>query len=264
MNNQFNINRFLLVLKRDIFENFKTALFGILTILSILSFILLMTTFASESDSHLLNITWPKFYHIGFWVTGILISGMAFSDFRNKEKTMSYLMIPATSLEKFLSILLLVTVGFVLVYTSVFGVFNLLNSLIISSISDSLSLAFFNPFNSYVWITIAVFIPIQSVFLAGAATFQKIPIFYTALYFFIFMLIYGAIAFILIRYYTGGLSFTGIGDNDNIVFSSTNGLPSEMSIENISSIKAFKFFFTYLLAPIFWVVAWFKLKEKEV
>ncbi len=262
MDTYFNFPRFLLVLKRDLFENAKTALFGMLTILSIFSFILAMISFqATNKDLYDGNAT---FYMTGFFIVGLFFSGMAFKDFRNKEKAMSYLMIPASSLEKLLSMLFLSTVGFIVSYTILFEAFNLLNILIIKSFPHNLSLSLFNPFIPEVWEAIMIFLPIQAVFLVGAATFRKVPLFYTALYFFIFLLIYGFAATILMKFYTGSLSISEFGDNSSIYFSSSNGDSGEKSVNDILSVQTFLFFFSYLLAPIFWVVAWFKINEKEV
>jgi len=262
MDTYFNFNRFLLVLQRDLFENIKSALFGILTVLSIFSFILLMTTF--DTNQTILTEFGNRLYLIEFWFIGIFFSGMAFKEFRNKEKSMAYLMLPASSLEKFLSTLFLTTIGFFISYTLFFGIFNLLNMGIISSFSETLSLELYNPFNQNVWSSIMVFIPVQAIFLAGATTFKKVPLFYTVLYFFLFMLVYGFVASLLLKFYTGKVSIGSIGDNNGIIYYNSGDELSRSDINDILSIQTFMFFLSYLLAPIFWVIAWFKIKEKEV
>ncbi len=262
MDAHFNFQRFFLVLKRDLLENGRSALFGLLTVISIFSFILLMTTF--DTNQIILNQFNKHMFFIAFYILAVFYSGMAFSDFRNKEKTMSYLMLPASSLEKFLSILLLSTIGFIISFIVVFGLFNILNMGIISSFSGDLSLDFYNPINRNLLTNIAIILPIQSVFLVGAVKFQRLPIFYTALYFFLFLLIYGFLSTIVLKFYTGSMSFDGLGDNNSFRFQYSDGSFGEKTIGQVLSVQSFIFFVKYLLAPIFWVVAWFKLKEKEV
>jgi len=262
MDAYLNLNRFFLVVKRDLIENGRSALFGMLTVISIFSFILLMTSF--DTNQILLTELGNRLYIIEFWFIGVFFSGMAFRDFRNKERSMAYLMLPASSLEKFLSILFLTTIGFFISFTLLFGAFNLLNMGVISSFSEALSLELYNPFNRDVWASIMIFIPVQAIFLAGATTFKKVPLFYTVLYFFLFLLIYGFLATILMKFYTGSLTISEFGDNSSISFYSSDGYMGEKSIDKILSVQSFLFFISYLLAPIFWVVAWFKIKEKEV
>ena len=40
------------------------------------------------------------FYVAGFVIAGVFISGMAFTNLRSKEKTMTYLSLPASTVEK--------------------------------------------------------------------------------------------------------------------------------------------------------------------
>jgi len=257
----FNFNRFFLVLKRDFIENGKTALFGILTILSIFSFILVMISFESN-DKGLYDFN-ATFYMMEFFIIGIFFAGMAFKDFRNKEKTMSYLMLPASSFEKFLSMLMLTTIGFFVSYTLLFELFNLLNIVIIGSLPNALNLELFNPFIPELGKVILVLIPIQALFLIGAATFKKAPLFYTVLYFFVFLLIYGFVIGLVLKYYTGAMNIRSIGDNTQVIYFSGE-VQNQKEINSILSIQTFIFFLTYLLAPIFWLITWFKIKEKEV
>jgi hypothetical protein len=63
MDNYFNLHRFFLVIKRDLIENGRSALFGILTILSVFSFILIMTAF--DTEQIILNKLGHRLYRAG-------------------------------------------------------------------------------------------------------------------------------------------------------------------------------------------------------
>jgi len=263
MDPYFNINRFLLILKRDVFENYKTAIFGILTILSISTFIITMSAINNFQDNGVsLNDISATSYMVSFMIIALFFTGMAFKDFRNKEKTMHYLCIPASSLEKMLSMLLLSTIGLLILFTVLFAVFNLLNMAIIAALPGDYSLAMFNPFNKDFYSVIYSLLPLQAVLFAGASTFKRLPLFYTALYTFIAGLVYTFLILFLAKYVFGD------------VIQDLNFMDSELSYLNLDtmenktiSILSFDFLkvlFSYLLAPIFWIVAWFKIKEKEV
>lgn len=248
------------MVKRDLLENYKTAFFGLLTTLSIFSFIIVMTTV--NGNQFLLTSLSNKMYIIGFFIVGLFFSGMAFKDFRNKEKTMSYLMLPASSLEKLLSMLFLTNIAFLISYTILFGVFNLLNIALVNVFPGDLHIVFYNPFNLNVWKAYLIFLPIQAVFLAGAATFKKVPIFYTALYTFILGLIFIFVISFIARYlFDDFLKTFDVMPNASFQFHLNDGASVDF---NSFPIDIVKFFFNYLVAPVFWIIAWFKIKEKEV
>jgi hypothetical protein len=121
----------------------------------------------------------------------------------------------------------------------------------------------YNPFNENVWTAIKVFLPIQAVFLAGAATFKKIPIFYTALFSFVTALVMFTILMLVMRYLASDLSISGFGDVDNVRISN-NIDTSTAEFSEIMPLYLMKIFFLYIMTPVFWLVAWFKITEKEV
>ena len=261
MDTHFNINRFFLVLKRDLLENGKTALFGMLSILGTFSIIVVLISLNSyDKGVSDYNAT---FYLIELFIIGIFFSGMAFKDLRNKERSMFYLTLPASTLEKFLSMLLLTTIGFLVSYTILFGIFNLINIAIISALPNALNLDLFNPFIvPEVWESIAVFIPLQAFFLAGSAHFKKTPVLYTSLSLFVLLLIFAFFGFLFIKYLLDGFTEnTGINIADDSIHLNLQG---EFTNIKLTSLLVFNFFSKYLLAPILWTITWFKLKEKEV
>lgn len=262
MNTYFNINRFLLILKRDVFENYKTAVFGILTALSITTFILIMSALNFVNSTVPLDHIYHTSFIISFMIIALIYTGMAFRDFRNKEKTMHYLCIPASSFEKMLSMLTLSTLGLLIVFTVLSVIFNLLDMAIIAALPGDASLSLFNPFNADFYKTILSALPFLSILFAGASTFKRMPLFYTALYLFITGLVLTFSILFLGKFVFGDLinNFESM-DSYQTLF----GLdPYNRDSLSIVSFDILGFFLTYLLAPIFWIVAWFKINEKEV
>jgi len=263
MDTYFNFYRFFLVLKKDVIENGKTALFGMLTIFSFSSLIIIFT--ASYGNPYGLAEANVGMYGVTFLFSGLFFSGMAFKDFRNKERTMSFLTLPASSIEKFLSMLVLTTIGFYISFSILHMAFNLFNIAVIKSLPTALSLDFINPFilNEKMQSYISFFIPIQAIFLAGSTTFKKVPFFYTSLLLFVVGILYAILLFTIIYYIFNDYNFVAGGGYSSINVNSAH-VHYQFDSDNIFPFYSLKFFSTYLIAPIFWVVAWFKINEKEV
>ena len=263
MDTYFNFYRFFLVLKRDIIENGKTALFGMLTIFSFSSLIIISSS-SYGSPSALAEASMGM-YGVTFLFSGYFLSGMAFKDFRNKERTMSFLTLPASSTEKFLSMLVLTTIGFYISFAILHMAFNLFNIAVIGSLPNPLQLDFINPFimDKNMQTYISFFIPIQAIFLAGSTAFKKVPFFYTSLIIFFVGILYAILLFTTIYYIFNDYSFVAGGGYSSISIDSAH-VHYQFEAEDIPAFYSLKLFLSYLIAPIFWVVAWFKIKEKEV
>jgi hypothetical protein len=251
MNNIFNTSRFLFLFKRDIYENYKFILGTIFTVLSIFSVIILINVIIDPGDKNVSDV--KGIFYASFFISAVFISGMAFSDFRNKEKTMLYLTLPASNFEKFLSNFLLTTIVFYIVFTIAFAIFNLLDIAIIKAITNT-KINFFFPLDSSITDFFKVIIPTQSILLAGSATFKKTPLFFTTLYTFIFSLTLSIIILVItyyfiatnIEYQKGVFIFLDSNDTDNII-----------------SFKIIRIFIQYFMPVLFWIVTYLKIKEKE-
>ncbi|HOO84007.1 MAG TPA: hypothetical protein PLS94_05565 [Prolixibacteraceae bacterium] len=68
------------------------------------------------------NSNWDVIFMFGFYITGLLYSGFAFTAFRSKERTITELMIPVSAFERFLYEFIYKIVFFLLLYPSIFYV----------------------------------------------------------------------------------------------------------------------------------------------
>jgi len=251
-NQIFDIKRFWLTLKRDIIANLKTYL----SILFIVLGLFLLGYFFKFFISMFSNV--PQTVNVyklrvlsklGFLIVGTIFSGIAFKDFRNKLTTMTYLMLPASKLEKFLSVWLITTLGFIVTYFVSFIVFNF--ALMLLGLIFGVSVPFLNFFAvpGY-WTIIGIYLVVQSIFLAGAATFEKVPILITLLIYwliqFIFNIALGLVALLI---------FMKIAVNYNI----------EPAIAlKFNLLKQIGKLLLYITPFVFWTITYFKLSEKQV
>lgn len=104
MNNQFSIQRFGALVKKDFAENHKLYIIGALALLCVLtSFMVLVTGISDDSldgSAGKILATFPYYYIYGFAVA--ISASMMFPSLRSKAGRVAYFSLPASSLEKFL------------------------------------------------------------------------------------------------------------------------------------------------------------------
>ena len=110
-NRCFSFSRLGLVMKRDFMENWKTNLYTFLGIsLAFLLVYLLYMNDSNGSSNGFINDHAGAFASITSFLL-VYFASETMKNMRTKEQRFSYLMLPATSLEKFVSRALYVTVG---------------------------------------------------------------------------------------------------------------------------------------------------------
>ena len=150
------------------------------------------TSFATEVYGAL----FPSFLFVG----GIIIAVDLFaSDLYKKDNQHTFLMLPATNGEKFLSKSLLATVVYPVALTLYFVVTSVVVELLMYLIFSN-PIGIFNPFAlSGYWMLLARYWSIISLFILGATVFRKSALVKTALAFTIVVLLTTAVAYLFLR-----------------------------------------------------------------
>ena len=116
-NNCFSFSRLGLVMKRDWMENWKTNLYRFLGPYAVILFVMLVCYMNMENNfEEFASIISGTFVSVLFF-GGIFAASSIMENMNTQQKRISYLMLPATSLEKFVVRALYVTIGFVLLST---------------------------------------------------------------------------------------------------------------------------------------------------
>ncbi len=258
--NKFSINRFALLMQKNLYENSK----NFLKILAIFFGILFVMVISNRHQDYRALMMLPKMYQVGFVVLATLVAGTAFSNLRTKERSMSYLSLPATTLEKLLAELFVSTVVFFAIYVFSFYIFNFLMILFGQAVSVSFEVGFVDIFDQTTMSIYHYTLIGQSILLAGAATFMRRPMISTGFTLFVVVviyLLYGLAFFHLFMdndFHHVNLSPKGAYVITNN-FTVKTDLPYTTNIVNMA-----KYLFDYALAPLMWIVAYLKLKEKQV
>ena len=112
-NNVFSFSRFGLVMKRDLMENWKTNLYRFLgPYTGFLMVILFCSMLKCDYDSF--ANTMLSAFTLVLVFGGIYNASHILENMNTQQKRVSYLMLPATSLEKFIARAVYVTIGFFL------------------------------------------------------------------------------------------------------------------------------------------------------
>ena len=101
INNTFQFKRFMLLYRQQMLQNSRLLIFGTIGYCGVILIILTLATFENQFRTLDPQIFFPimAFLSISF---GVLYNGYAFPALRNKESTISYMTLPASTLEKFL------------------------------------------------------------------------------------------------------------------------------------------------------------------
>lgn len=234
---------------------------GVMIVISALNMLLfkLNGTDLNGSQFHFI------FYILLLFPGGYILSSSMFKDAHDKSRNIYWLTLPGSTFEKMLSRLLISSVFYAILLTLLYPV--------LAAISESFNLllfgirhSWFNPFSKEVLQLIPYYLVSQSIFFAGAATFRKHPFAKTLLSITLFQIALSIIGAVLARVIFGSLFQTmqNIQFNDTDFLRFTGFSMSELTGFGRFVIIAAKVFFWGILAPFFYVVAYFKLAEKEV
>jgi hypothetical protein len=215
-------------------------------------------------------------YYVGLFLTGCLFASMQFNDLGDGPKGISYLLLPASLLEKLLSALFFGVVLYFICYTAVFYVIDFImvklsNSYLATKFEQANMKGFQpaeianifvsqdTPVNLFFYLLI-IYFTVQSIFLLGSVYFSK--------YSYIKTLIWGLIVFLVLVFWEHKIveSFMPHGSffEPFTVFrvrESGKDLMIRLP-EWLSSIIIFLLLYT--VVPLLWVITYFRLKEKEV
>jgi len=268
MNQLFNTGRAWLMFRKYFGENKKA--YALLFLACGASLTLLMGVNLSFDNPNIFA-EWAQvtYYFFGLILWGCLSASLLFSDLGSKSKGINYLLLPASSLEKLVCTVLfgvvIYFIGYTLIFYAVdFTMVSLANEkfktawpvINVFTINLYKSTFFEDRHTSYFFY---IHFGLQSFFLLGSIYFPKYAFFKTAI---ALVLIWAfAILYLVIfmkKFVTPGLYHDGVLEafdpsGRNKIVRLPGGL--EGTVE---------FFFKYAVAVWFWIVAYYRLKEKEV
>ncbi|MCB0662635.1 MAG: hypothetical protein KDC24_07840 [Saprospiraceae bacterium] len=253
---QFNVQRLGYLLIRDIKKNWRSyaafmgGFFAIIVITSI--------SWALDMDDDAKNAH-LNFFPFGLLAGGFLFTSVIFREFGNQTERAFYLGIPASNLEKLLSKLIISNFLFIVVGVILYFLFSIINNSIVEAISG-MDIDTFNPFMKENLEVIKIYFVLHSIFFLGALAFPRYSLPKTILAIFIIITVISLVLGLVFRITFDDLFDSAFQFND---LRGTKPHPSMKSkMDNFGHLMSWVF--TYLTAPVLWIVSYFKLSEKEV
>jgi hypothetical protein len=250
LKNYFDLSRFWLLLKMELFRSKKGLLMIFVISFGLLFFGGLLLDCAMEKkkifDGH------PSNYVFHLMIGGFILSSLAFNDLSNTLKRYHYLTLPASTLEKFICMWLLTSVGWITVFTISYTIYTLIANAIGAALFSDMKFLPFNPLGISSLNTMKFYFVLHGIFLVGAAYFKGY-VFPKTLFALILFFAMGSI----LAYFIMGDEFInhdcGVGEC---------AVLHEVISHDISVVL--QWIFWWVLAPTCWINTYLGLKEQEV
>ncbi len=249
LKNYFELSRFWLLLKMEIFRSRKGILMTI-----VITFGVLCTgqVFEIIFEDKKVFETHSESYSFALIIGGFILSSLSFCDMTNSLRRQSYLTLPASTLEKFLSMWLLTSLGWIFLHTIVYTVYAFVANLIAPVFFSQVSFGAFSPLEELSLKSMQYYFLLQGIFLVGAVHFQGYVFPKTLFTLILVAALCGTIAYFI-------MAETFMTDHECTSASEC------VLLKRIEShgICRFITLFWWLLAPLCWVIAYVGLKDQE-
>ena len=261
MNNLFNIKRFGHVFKKDLLENYKRYLLSFVTLMGIMVIIMAFQPWDNRSLLTYMSLL--------FLAAGILFASTFMNPMNSKLKRISYLVNPASNIEKFLTRWLITTIGYILVFFVALWIADVIKVAVCTVIYPDSNIQLLDlsklryPGDDYINyeymllrhpfdIMIFIYLLLQSIFLLGSTFWEKASFLktFTALSITIFS--YNMICrWIIFLFYE---KFDGF---NNVIGSFNPATTMEQAVTFACLVMSF-----FTLAN--WTLAFFRIRESEI
>lgn len=168
MNDQLSLQRLAWVLRADVLRNYRSWLVATGTA----AMVALAISLFGAYDRNVGNEFYYVLFSVALFGAGPLLTSQIFADMHGRATNTALLLLPASALEKTLSRLLLMTVGFV----AYLAVFTMVLSWVlegINAVAFGVSRELYTPLEGG-WVILPHYLVVQSLFFLGAAWFRKL------------------------------------------------------------------------------------------
>lgn len=257
MNNSFSFSRLGLLIRKQWSDNAKLYSLSVLALIGLLTIIFIFWATANgnrydEQDTYVI-------FFILLFGTGLIFASTTFSTLGNKAKGTYWLSIPATHLEKLLCGIFYSLFVFFVVFTAGFLIVQQITFMLIRLDPDNI-IRPMRHWKKTAALFFYIFIALQSLFILGSVFFEKFAFIKTTLaaLFIIFLFIITGILLAknLLPHNSnlqGLTAFRVYGNNEVKLYRLSPWIGDAL----IACTKL-------IWAPVFWVAAYFRLKEKEI
>jgi len=288
----FSFSRFIQLIRKQWIENFRLYLFSVLALIGILGIVLI---FWMSSDNNFKEETLYIIFTFGMYIAGGVFASMSFSMLGEKDKGTFWLGLPASHLEKLLCTIFYNLIVFTLVYCACFFMLKTLaityiqNLIAVNPTKYHYSLMDWNDkngFNNVLPFFMYSFFAVQAFYLMGSVYFSRFS--------FVLTTVVGVALFGGFIWYAFSLSKIMIPSRFDWQFKTyvddrwihkISNTPNDNNFNRYQLsdntfilgdytfnryqlsnmfIDVLSFLIKFIWAPVFWIAAWYRLKEKEI
>ena len=250
-NEIFNLQRFLYIFRRFLFLNYKNMLIAFSAISGVLIFIAVLT---SIGDRNIDQESFIVLSYIALFIGGFIITSTAFSEMHKPEKSLNYIILPASAFEKVFSAYLTTTIIFLFVATAFFYASWYIDSALAFLLTKT-PFETMNFFNAGFWKIIGIYLVAQPIFFLGAIYFKGHNFIKTLLALAVLSFVNSIIQSLLSLLIFGDLIF-----NNEIQGADWTG-SEDFLLNLVSTIKIVGF---YIIPPFLLVVSYIRFNEREI
>jgi hypothetical protein len=268
MSSTFSFSRLGKLINKQLFENARLYTFSVLALFGLLALIFAFYIAVGGPEYREEN-TWFIFL-IGLFIAGTIFASMAFNMLDSKDKGIYWLGLPATHAEKLVCTIFYTTVCFTVVYCICFFIVKYLAVLFIVEYIKDKPLFSYKEMGDYskgfgevLPYFLYAYFALQAFYLLGAVYFSR--------YTFVLTTVVGAIVIFAMAYYINRLDdamFDKDGISWQLVSANKYNVQEKGKYHQYSLspgiISVLKYFLQFAWAPLFWIISWYRLKEKEM
>lgn len=267
MNASFSFRRLGLLIRKQGLEQGRfymlasIAMFGIILLSFIFFWILMDRPHYSEDVTYVM-------YYCGLFIGGAFFASMAFAPLGEKEKGMYWLGFPASHAEKLATTIFFTTIMFFLVYTAQFFIVKWLavgfleKYIVDGSAITYRELRWTDEWEQLMGYLLLCYFAVQSLFLLGSVYFRKYAFIKTIITGVVFWAVYVFVIYKAFRLI--------IPENYNWELLEMRSMADERTgMYEYYTVgqwvrSSLLFALKWIWVPLFWLVSWFSLKEKEI
>ncbi len=257
MNQQFDLKRLGYLGRSYIIDNWRSLAIAAGAVSGVLILVNFIGAWAGGENAQ----DYSSYMIVSMAIWGVINASMAFTSLHDKNHNESYLLLPASTLEKVLVKLIINSV----VLPLAIMVLITFTSIISEGVTGLIFQTGFTPLNPFqgmhfeAWLYIIIG---QSIFFLGAAWFRKAHFIKTVLALIVLSIVFGILSGILFRfvfasYFDGFWIMKNIDvDMETLMIQNYPGLANFL-------ITTAKVVFYAILAPFCWFTAWLRVKETQ-
>jgi ABC-type multidrug transport system fused ATPase/permease subunit len=264
INIELSPRRMTLLWKKDFIESLPAVLIATAAVAGVFLIGGIVTGGFGTTDPGALAGNFISILMLGRLIT----TSLAFGDLHKKGRNISWLMTPASQLEKYLYELLVSTVGVVVYVTAAYFILSLLTHGITTLLFHR-GIGIFNPFTRPIGLGILLYLEFQAIFFFGSVFFKSGHFIKTVLWMAIIGIgvsIFAGLAFrIVYADWFVGITFRPRPELEHLFHGDAIGQAFEEAFRPFLRVmEVIGRILLYLFPPFFWVAGYFRLVETEV